>query len=251
MECYNLTQQNIIFIVQIVSCLVTCTGIFIALWQTKYPYKKKIKFDIKKVKTIHQGSKRIKLDNHIYSFYFFNNGNVDIIIDHFGILDSKDKIIMIFSKSLVEVDGKKIETNSIPDILKVQSGFDIIYSLKFITKHIEEFQSTTKKNCKSLKLFLIDNAGNIYKKKINKRKFYELYDAIKDSKLRENNSILICEDNVKKRIQKITVKWYDKTQGIGYGSSKKVGFDIFFKKEQLLKKVDDIFEGDVIDILID
>lgn len=251
MECYNSTQSLILFIVEIVSCIVTGVGIFIALWQTKYPYKKKIKFDIKKIKSIHQGSKRIKMDDSIYTYYFFNNGNVDISIDHCGIRDYKGKILIIFTNSTIDFEGKILGEGSVPSVLKVQSNFNIFYSLKLIIKHIEKNQITTKRNCKRLYLFLKDKEGKVYKKKINKRKFYEIYDAIKISELRENNSVLICEDKVKKRIQKLTVKWYDKDQGIGYGSSKKVEFDIFFKKEQLLKRTDDIFEGDEIDILID
>jgi len=251
MECYNSTQQSIIFIVEIVSCLVTCIGIFIALWQTKYPFRKKIKINVEKIRWIKFNEERIKIDDVLYSFSALNCGNIDVKIKFFGLMDSKNRIITNLNNSIIQIQSQKMSSGSIPDSIAIQSSFSIIGSLNSIVKHIEETQCTSKKDCKILKVFLKDNEGKIFSKIINKRKYAELYKAINESKLRENDLILICDDNTKKKILNITVKWYDKVQGIGYGSSKKVNFDIFFKKEQLLKKTDEIFEGDIIKILID
>ena len=53
MGCNNSLQQIILIITQIVSCIITSVGIFIALWQTKYPYQKKIKLStIKMIKAL-------------------------------------------------------------------------------------------------------------------------------------------------------------------------------------------------------
>lgn len=242
MENYNQLQTNILFIAQLISLLISTVALIAVLWQTKYPYKKKIKIDFKLAKTI------INNDKHGVLMCIFtatNNGNVNINIEEFGIMDSNNKtIIKINNSCLKELNNVTINSiEELPIKLETQSKLLVAFSIDNVINQISISNTTNKNNYKKLKLYFKDSLGKITKRSISKKKNLEFYIRIQNKFLKRKK-----RSNINKNTIKIYVTWYNNEKGYGLGKLKNNNYEIFFHKSSIVDNINEVYEGDIINI---
>lgn len=244
MENYNQLQTNILFIAQLISVFISSAALIAVLWQTKDPYKKKIKIDFKLAKSIINND---KLDVFMCIFTVINNGNVNINIEEFGIMNSNNKtIIKINNSCLKELNATTIDNiEKLPIKLETQSKLLMAYSMDSIVNQISISKVTNKKNYKKLILYFKDSLGKITKKSIPKKKNLEFYIRIQNRFLKQRK---ISNINTNSSTIRIYVTWYNNEKGYGLGRLKNNHSEILFLKSSIIDNIKNVYEGDIINI---
>lgn len=246
MENYSPLQTNILFIGQLVSVFISSVTLIVLLWQTKYPYRKKLKVHFKIAKSL--SNKSCKSNEFIGIFIATNTGNRDINIEEFGIMNSKNKVIIkIDDFCLTELHPITKNIRKLPLKLNTQSKILVAYSLDEIINHINITSFTNDTDYKKIKIYFKDSVGKATKKFIDRKKNRLLYSKLKD-RFKSKTKDAIIKNKSNKEIIQITVTWYNNEKGYGFGRTKKDDFEIFFHKSSVIENIDHIYEGDNISI---
>lgn len=136
----------------------TACAVIVALWQTKYSQKKKIRLDFNEDITI--------VPQNAKEFYRYvgvkvvNIGNRDIVINSWGFkLHNGERVVIVKDKSpissLIQVD--------LPHRLAIEESIDLVYSKKFFLEVLLENRDSSKvQKDRKLKFYVVDSTGKVY-----------------------------------------------------------------------------------------
>ena len=140
------------------AALATTIAVIVALWQTKYSQKKKIKLSFNEDITI--------VPQNATAFYRYvgvtvtNIGNRDIVISSWGFkLHNGERIVVVKDKSpissLIQID--------LPHKLAIEESIDLTYSKKyFLDVLLENIESKKIQQDQKLEFYVIDSTGKFY-----------------------------------------------------------------------------------------
>lgn len=239
MENYSQLQNNLLFIAQIISLCFSGGALIGLLWQTKYPYKKKIKINFNAASSIYHNK---KININLCVFTAINIGHINVNIEEFGIMNSKNKILFkINNSNLSKLEPITDKIKKLPLKLNAQTKILIAYSLDDI---IDNVNISNFDNNKKISVYFKDSLGKLTKQKILKNRNKIFYEKLK-AKLVKKQCI---NKKSTSKILKLTVIWFNNEKEYGFGRAKNCNEDIFFNKSNIINDVDQVYEGDIISI---
>jgi len=141
----------------------TFSAVFVALWQTTYSNKKKLKCTFIKNNTVY--SQHSGEHKEYVSMTIVNIGNKKLNINSWGI-KTKDSFIMILTYGFETDMFDKAVSVQTPYLLEPESNITFYYEEKLFKNLIKEQVEKSKINInKKLNLRVIDSSGKIYKVK--------------------------------------------------------------------------------------
>lgn len=138
--------------------LATTIAVIVALWQTKYNQKKKIKLSFCEDITIVQ--QNAKVFHRYVGVKVTNIGNRDIVISSWGFkLHDGERVVVVKDtspiSSLIQID--------LPHKLAIEESIDLTYSKKyFLEVLLENIQSKKIQQNQKLAFYVIDSTGKFY-----------------------------------------------------------------------------------------
>ena len=150
--------------------LATFGAIVVALWQTKYAYKKKLKLQFCDNVKIANNSGEIVIE--LVSLEVTNIGNRDLILHRWGFQIDKHKEIQILSELPMNGIPSHISTAFItkfPYKLEMEHKVTLYYEKKLFVKLLPEHYNNKKALNKHLECFVKDSTGRKYYVKSDKR----------------------------------------------------------------------------------
>ena len=151
MNCY----EKWTIAISAISAIVTLFAIFVALWQTKYANKKKLKLSNTIVAQVVQDLSTGEIANSSDFFLYVkvvNIGNRKVILNDWGISFSKKMALQIASKS----------TKLFPCEIDVEQYKDLQTSLRGLRNALNNNQQLIKNKKRKLKIYVIDSTGKKY-----------------------------------------------------------------------------------------
>lgn len=147
-----------------VGALATAAAVIVALWQTKYSYKKKLKLSFTDNITIvpENGSAFY----HYIGVTVINIGNRDVVIQNWGFdLDDGTKIMIVPDTSPL---GRVLQVQ-LPHRLQIEEGTTLYYERRLFRNVLEKNISNRKlqKN-KKIQFYVMDSTTQMYYVKSNK-----------------------------------------------------------------------------------
>ena len=141
-----------------VGALATAAAVIVALWQTKYNFKKKV--DVK----FSDCAVAVNTDSikKMICLEAINVGNRDVIIQSWGIKLNKEKQFLFYTY-LAEDEFLKSLNKPFPYTLKVEESMSLYYPLDFFYQQIADFlKSKEIAPSKRIELFIKDSTGKEY-----------------------------------------------------------------------------------------
>ena len=147
-----------------IGSLATAGAIGVALWQTKYPYKKELKVKFaENAGVIDPSGKTIA---EFICLTVVNSGNRDVVIQKIGIVAKKNKILQIIANPAVDALPIGIKEHfmiSLPCSLTIENSVDFYYDKK-------AFKAILKEDCdkkhigknRKVVFFIQDTTGRRY-----------------------------------------------------------------------------------------
>lgn len=138
--------------------LATTIAVIVALWQTKYSQKKKIKLLFNEDITV--------VPQNVKAFYRYvgitvtNIGNRDIVIRSWGFkLHSGERVVIIKDTSpianLIQID--------LPHKLAIEESIDLTYNKKFFLEILlENIKDKRIRQDQKLEFYVVDTTGKVY-----------------------------------------------------------------------------------------
>lgn len=163
-----------------VGALATTAAVIVALWQTKYSYKKKLKLSFTDNITITPMSGDESVFYHYIGVTVTNIGNRDVVIQNWGFdLDDGTKMIIVPD---ISPFGRSIQVQ-LPHRLQIEEGISLYYEKTFFRNALEDSitKGKLRKN-KKIQFFVTDSTYKKHYVKSNKSAQNLLSDLIEQEK---------------------------------------------------------------------
>lgn len=153
-----------------VGSLVTAVAIFLALWQTKYPYKKKLILEF-------SDCTRIAMYTTtdfppLVSLNISNLGNRDIYIQEWGYVLHKKNRVQLFSQlpsDKFPAPIRKALFQELPLQLSVEKAITLYFEQRlFLNSIADSVRKKSLKEQQKIKIYVRDSAGKLYYVKTQK-----------------------------------------------------------------------------------
>ena len=147
-----------------IGALATAGAVIVALWQTKYAYKKKIK-----VKFDDVGSAISRSGARIFDFVSLtvtNIGNRDVVIERWGFELENKREVLIFSEMPIQGLPQVVQDalrSTFPYTLQMEQRTSFYYEKDLFMKMIPEYCRNKELNPKKpIRFFVKDSTGRKY-----------------------------------------------------------------------------------------
>lgn len=142
-----------------IATFATVAAVFVALWQTKYPYKKKIILSNTVIVQMKQFSNSISnRADYCLRIDIQNQGRCDVELSEYGLYISNDYQLQAFN---LDNDSKK----------ELSPGKHTSYTLSYkgICKSLKDDPEAKNRANENLKLYVRDSSGKLYYTKTKKK----------------------------------------------------------------------------------
>lgn len=144
-----------------VGALTTAIAVIVALWQTKFSQKKKLRLLLSANMSIHPP---VNIDDEKYvTLMITNTGNRDIVIEKWGYLLNKS-IYLILSP---DITLQSIQP-SLPQRLSIEESLTLITKQNSLKNNIQAKSKKLLMQSVPIKFFVVDSAGHTYYAKPSK-----------------------------------------------------------------------------------
>ena len=151
----------------VVGSVATTAAVIVALWQTKYSTKKRLKIEFNddiKLYNEHLG----KIVGEYIGISIINIGNRDVIITDWSILTNNK------SRTKIMTERQGILKVSLPAKVEIENKLDLNYEREYFNNFIKDItQKHPKLKKQKIKFQVMDSTGKKYR--INSKKTYEEY----------------------------------------------------------------------------
>ena len=147
-----------------IGAFATAAAVIVALWQTKFSQKKKLKLSVSLDSTVITPGTN-ELIRYV-CLNITNIGNRDVVIKSWGFKINKENNMLV----VPPLDPiTKMVCKELPHKVNLEESFDLAFLKKqFITAVTEEINKETLKGNKKIEFYAVDSSGNIYTCKTDK-----------------------------------------------------------------------------------
>lgn len=139
----------------------TVGAVIVALWQSKFNNRKKIKLKISTVAQVVQDARSGKFEEVSHMFFVLdavNIGNRDVIITSWGLCFSNNFKLQILN----------IEIKQFPVKIGIEESFSLKASILQMRNTLLQHENEIKRMKQKLKFYVTDTTGKMHKIKLNK-----------------------------------------------------------------------------------
>ena len=141
-----------------IGALATAAAVIVALWQTKYNFKKKIKIKFTDIAAVVGSS----LDRKLICVEMINIGNRDVIVNSWGFKINKEREVLLVTSFSDDPIIKNLNKN-FPHVLKIEESLSLYYPLDLFKKQMADLIRTEEiDSSKRIEFFIKDSTGKEY-----------------------------------------------------------------------------------------